>query len=88
MNNTVKMTDALLEDYELQEEVSGKGSYGVVRRCFNKQTGQEAACKTIRKSDILIHPSIDKERCYNEIRTMQRVSGHPAVVSLHAAYEE
>jgi serine/threonine protein kinase len=81
-----KMTDALLQDYQLQEEVIGRGRFGVIRRCFNKRSGQQAACKTIRKADL--HDSIDRECLNSEIKIMQYVSGHPTVVALHDVYED
>jgi len=80
------MTDALLRNYRLQDEVIGRGRFGVIRRCFNKQSGQQAACKTITKADL--HDSVDKECLNNEIKIMQCVSGHPAVVALHDVYED
>lgn len=81
------MTDALLRNYQLQEEVLGRGRFGVIRRCFKKQSGQQAACKTIRKSDLL-HDSIDRDCLHNEIKIMQYVAGHRAVVALHEVYED
>jgi serine/threonine protein kinase len=81
------MTDSLLRNYQLQEELIGRGRFGVIRRCFNKRSGQQAACKTIRKADLL-HDSIDRECLNNEIKIMEYVAGHPAVVSLHEAYED
>nr|ABK22812.1 unknown [Picea sitchensis] len=81
------MTDALLRNYQLQDEVIGRGRFGVIRRCFSKRSGQQAACKTIRKSDLL-HDSIDRDCLRNEIKIMQYVAGHPAVVALHEACED
>lgn len=81
------MTDALLHNYQLQEEVIGRGRFGVIRRCLNKRNGQQTACKTIRKADLL-HDPIDRECLDNEIKMMQYVSGHPAVVAFHEAYED
>jgi len=81
------MTDALLQNYQFQEEVIGRGRFGVIRRCLNKRSGQHAACKTITKSDLL-HDSIDRECLENEIKIMQYVAGHRAVVALHDAYED
>jgi len=81
------MTDSLLRNYQLQEELIGRGRFGVIRRCFNKRSGQQAACKTIRKADLL-HDSIDRECLNNEIKIMQYVSGHPSVVALHDVYED
>lgn len=82
------MTDALLRNYQLQEEVIGRGRFGVTRRCLSKRSsGQQTACKTIRKSDLL-HDSIDRDCLRNEIKIMQHVAGHPAVVALHEVYED
>eukprot|EP00253_Pinus_taeda_P029040 PITA_29040 len=81
------MTDALLQNYQLQDEVIGRGRFGVIRRWLNKQSGQQAACKTITKSDVL-QDSFDRECLDNESKIMQYVAGHPAVVALHHAYED
>ena len=58
----------------------------MIRICWNKQSGQQGACKTIRKADLV--DSIDRECLNNEIKIMQYVSGHPVVVALYEAYED
>ena len=39
------------EDYELGD-VIGEGAFGLVRRCKNRRTGDEFACKTLEKSQM------------------------------------
>eukprot|EP00253_Pinus_taeda_P035211 PITA_35211 len=82
------MTEAFLQNYRLQlhEKVIGRGRFGVIRKCLNKRSGQQVACKTITKADP--QDSNDRECLNNEIRIMQHLSGHPTVVSLHDVYED
>ncbi|KAJ9146489.1 hypothetical protein P3X46_028748 [Hevea brasiliensis] len=57
----------------------GRGKFGSVWLCRSKATGEEFACKTLRKGEQTVH---------REVEIMQHLSGHPGVVTLHAVYEE
>lgn len=65
-------------EYELGD-VIGKGKFGSVILCRNKASGQEFACKTLRKGEEIVH---------REVEIMQHLSGHPSVVTLKAVYED
>merc|ERR1711962_574358 len=66
--------------YETFEEV-GKGRFGVVYRCVNKETGQRRAAKIIKciQADA-------KEKVREEISIMNSLR-HPKLLQLAAAYE-
>lgn len=58
----------------------GRGKFGLVRICKSKATGEELACKTL--------PKKIEENVHKEVEIMQRLSGHPSVVTLQAVYED
>ncbi|PIM97928.1 Ca2+/calmodulin-dependent protein kinase, EF-Hand protein superfamily [Handroanthus impetiginosus] len=66
------------QQYELDKTI-GKGKFGSVVLCRSKATGEEFACKILRK---------DKEIVHQEVEIMQHLSGHPGVVTLKAVYED
>ncbi|KAL7002986.1 hypothetical protein U1Q18_004146 [Sarracenia purpurea var. burkii] len=66
------------QDYFLGA-VIGKGKFGLVVLCRSKASGEEFACKTLRKGDEIVH---------REVEIMQHLSGHPGVVTLKAVYED
>ncbi|XP_042008024.1 serine/threonine-protein kinase PEPKR2-like [Salvia splendens] len=66
------------QDYELDKTI-GKGKFGSVVLCRSKATGEEFACKTLRKGEEVVH---------REVEIMQHLSGHPGVVTLKAVYED
>ncbi|CAN0888511.1 Serine/threonine-protein kinase PEPKR2 [Linum grandiflorum] len=57
----------------------GQGKFGSVSLCRSKVSGEEFACKTLKKGEETVH---------REVEIMQHLSGHPGVVTLHAVYEE
>ncbi|KAL8553505.1 hypothetical protein ACS0TY_001991 [Phlomoides rotata] len=65
-------------DYELTKTL-GQGKFGSVVLCRSKATGEEFACKTLRKGEEIVH---------REVEIMQHLSGHPGVVTLKAVYED
>ncbi|KAL3635330.1 hypothetical protein CASFOL_019877 [Castilleja foliolosa] len=65
-------------DYELAESI-GQGKFGSVVLCRSKLTGEEFACKILRKGEEIVH---------REVEIMQHLSGHPGVVTLKAVYED
>ncbi|XP_041014514.1 serine/threonine-protein kinase PEPKR2-like isoform X2 [Juglans microcarpa x Juglans regia] len=66
------------QDYELGV-IIGKGKFGSVTLCRNKVSGEQFACKTLRKGEELV---------YQEVEIMQHLSGHPGIVTLRAVYED
>ncbi|KAK4401835.1 Serine/threonine-protein kinase PEPKR2 [Sesamum angolense] len=66
------------QEYELAKTI-GKGKFGSVLLCRSKATGEEFACKTLRKGEEIVH---------REVEIMQHLSGHPGVVTLKAVYED
>ncbi|KAK6143679.1 hypothetical protein DH2020_024027 [Rehmannia glutinosa] len=66
------------QEYELAKTL-GQGKFGSVVLCRSKTTGEEFACKTLRKGEEIVH---------REVEIMQHLSGHPGVVTLKAVYED
>ncbi|KAL1544361.1 serine/threonine-protein kinase PEPKR2-like [Salvia divinorum] len=64
--------------YEMDKTL-GKGKFGSVVLCRSKATGEECACKTLKKGEEIVH---------REVEIMQHLSGHPGVVTLKAVYED
>ncbi|KAJ6811914.1 serine/threonine-protein kinase PEPKR2 [Iris pallida] len=58
----------------------GRGKFGSVRLCRSKSTGEEFACKTLKKNG--------EESVHREMEIMQHLSGHPNVVALKAVFED
>ena len=74
------------ESIELRYEVMetpGLGASGVVRRCIERNTGLEWACKTISK-----HHKKDVASLKNEVAAMLELMDHSYVVSLHDVVED
>ncbi|KAL6531700.1 hypothetical protein OROMI_028063 [Orobanche minor] len=66
------------QEYELTKTL-GRGKFGSVVLCRRKTTGEEFACKILRKGEEIVH---------REVEIMQHLSGHPCVVTLKAVYED
>ncbi|KAL2231487.1 serine/threonine-protein kinase PEPKR2-like [Sesamum indicum] len=66
------------QEYELAK-IIGQGKFGSVALCRSKATGEEFACKTLRKGEEIVH---------REVEIMQHLSGHPGVVTLKSVYED
>ncbi|XP_042204331.1 phosphorylase b kinase gamma catalytic chain, skeletal muscle/heart isoform-like isoform X3 [Homarus americanus] len=67
------------------KEVLGRGGCSVVRRCIEKETGQQFAAKIIDLSD-----SSDEgvhEATIREIDVLRMVAGHPYIIELHDVFE-
>eukprot|EP01018_Ginkgo_biloba_P021899 Gb_04848 [translate_table: standard] len=73
--------DGVHEKYELQEEL-GRGKFGVIRRCTNRRTGAELACKTIRKSNH------DLEALRNEMKVLQHLGNHTGIIQTEEILED
>ncbi|CAF1465214.1 unnamed protein product [Rotaria magnacalcarata] len=66
------------------KEVLGKGLSSVVRKCVEKATGKEYACKIMEFNDD------SGEECaatLREIRILKLVGGHPNIIDIVASFE-
>ncbi|CAI0463803.1 unnamed protein product [Linum tenue] len=68
-----------IEDDYVFGATLGRGKFGSVSLCTSRASGEEFACKTLKKGEETVH---------REVEIMQHLSGHPGVVTLHAVYEE
>ena len=75
----------VLGDYELLD-VLGEGAFGVVKRCRNRATGQDFACKIIQKRQL--RKRADVEDIRREVQILMLLSSHPSVAALVASYED
>jgi phosphorylase kinase gamma subunit len=66
------------------KEVIGKGLSSVVRKCVEKATGKEYACKIIEFND-----DNDDEHAatLREIQILKLVGGHPNIIDIVASFE-
>jgi calcium-dependent protein kinase len=67
--------------YSLEDTI-GTGSFGTVRKCRDKSTGELFACKTIRKDRVE-----DPQVLRNEIDLLAQVR-HPHIIQLMDVYED
>ena len=75
-----------VRDYYVMEKELGRGQYGVIRLCTEKATGKSFACKSINKGKLTgVREVEDVQR---EVKVMEILRGHPAIIELHAAYED
>ncbi|CAI2364292.1 unnamed protein product [Moneuplotes crassus] len=68
--------------YDIEDKILGEGSFGVVRRGADKDTGEIRAIKSIKKSRIR-----SKTRLLNELSTLKTLD-HPNIVKLFEVYED
>ena len=66
------------------KEVIGKGLSSVVRKCVEKGTGKEYACKIVEFND-----DSEEERAstLREIQILKLVGGHPNIIDIVASFE-
>jgi serine/threonine protein kinase len=72
---------AFVGRYELLDTI-GQGTFGVVRKCRNRETGDMFAVKTILKSKV---PNLGLLK--KEVELLRQVD-HPHIIKLYDAYEE
>ncbi|CAI5967276.1 unnamed protein product [Closterium sp. NIES-65] len=65
--------------YRLGEEV-GRGHFGVVRVCWDAETGEQFACKSVLLSNVKRQEDVNELRA--EICMLLRLRGHEHIVSL------
>ncbi|KAF1383012.1 hypothetical protein PFLUV_G00149810 [Perca fluviatilis] len=77
--------DILFEDvYELCE-VIGKGPFSVVRRCINRETGQQFAVKIVDVAQFTSSPGLSTEDLKREASICHMLK-HPHIVELLETY--
>ncbi|KAL1139815.1 hypothetical protein AAG570_006792 [Ranatra chinensis] len=77
------LKDNFEDFYDVFEEI-GKGHFAVVKRCVNKETGEEYAGKLIRKKRVC--RGVPMEDIQREIRTLNQLE-HPGIIKLHDIYD-
>ncbi|CAN0210506.1 unnamed protein product, partial [Discosporangium mesarthrocarpum] len=80
------VTDVTARDvrdkYEIERSQLGHGHYGVVRRCWDKETREGYAIKTIKKNKVSRIESLRRE-----IEILRCVD-HPCIIKLYDVYED
>ena len=71
--------------YRLEEEI-GRGEFGIIYSCTDVITGEQYACKSIRKSGL--KTKLDVEDVQREVQVMERLKGHPAIIGIKATFED
>lgn len=66
--------------------ILGSGSFGVVKSCVDRETGESFACKVFQKS--LFRLPDEDNKIQHEINVMERVQSHGNVVRFCGAYED
>ncbi|XP_037289665.1 phosphorylase kinase gamma isoform X2 [Rhipicephalus microplus] len=71
------------------KEILGRGISSTVRRCINKETGEEFAAKIIDISSDTdgSGPTSLYQATKREIDVLKRVAGHPYIIELHDVFE-
>uniref|UniRef100_A0A2I3MJ73 Peripheral plasma membrane protein CASK n=1 Tax=Papio anubis TaxID=9555 RepID=A0A2I3MJ73_PAPAN len=78
--------DVLFEDvYELCGELIGKGPFSVVRRCINRETGQQFAVKIVDVAKFTSSPGLSTEDLKREASICHMLK-HPHIVELLETY--
>ncbi|WJZ88094.1 hypothetical protein VitviT2T_007425 [Vitis vinifera] len=75
----------IYKTYRLGKEL-GRGEFGVTHQCFDLETGEIFACKTISKSKLTTE--IDIQDVRREVEIMKHLPKHPNIVRLKEAYED
>ncbi|KAJ9178592.1 hypothetical protein P3X46_010466 [Hevea brasiliensis] len=73
------------EKYQIGKEL-GRGEFGVTYKCYEKETWDAYACKTISKAKL--KTEIDIEDVRREVEIMRHLPKHPNIVSFKEAYED
>lgn len=66
------------------KEVLGKGLSSVVRKCVEKGTGKEYACKIVEFND---DSPDERNATLREIQILKLVGGHPNIIDIVASFE-
>lgn len=71
--------------YVLGQEL-GRGTFGIIRLCVERETGAIFACKSVTKSSLLT--PLDRGNLRREVLIMDMLEGHSSIISLHAVMED
>ncbi|GAB4813439.1 hypothetical protein N2152v2_000485 [Parachlorella kessleri] len=82
-----------LTDHYQFDRVLGKGGFGLVRVVIEKTTGQEFACKSVKKRLDIPNLSVEKQAAHldnvkREIAILKKLRGTLSVVHFKGAYED
>lgn len=75
-----------LTDHYLLGQKLGQGQFGTTYLCTDKSSGEDYACKSIAKRNLLCQE--DYEDVWREIQMMHHLSEHAHVVRIKATYED
>ncbi len=70
------------EHYDLHN-ILGKGAFSIVRRCTEKETGNEYAAKIVKTSKMQVRDLLKLER---EAKICRKLLDHNNIVRLHNYY--
>jgi serine/threonine protein kinase len=73
-------TGSLRQKYEVAQGVLGQGQFAVVRKCRNRESGQNCAVKFIKIKGTSM------DRLVQEVEILRALKGHPNIVSLYDVY--
>ena len=71
--------------YKLGGEI-GRGAYGIVTKCIDRESGRFMACKSVSKANL--QGEDDLNALSLEISAMTTMSNHPYVVRLYEVLED
>ncbi|XP_022972167.1 calcium-dependent protein kinase 24 [Cucurbita maxima] len=77
--------DNIFEKYRFGKEL-GRGEFGITHQCFQIETGETFACKTISKSKL--RSEINVEDVRREVAIMRSLPKHPNIVTFKEAFED
>lgn len=77
--------DNIFEKYRFGKEL-GRGEFGITHQCFEIETGETFACKTISKSKL--RSEINVEDVRREVAIMRILPKHPNIVTFKEAFED
>ena len=76
----------LQDKYELHKKVLGRGSFAVVKRCKEIETGAIRACKMVSKYSQE-RPTQTTQSLNDEIQIFRRMGSHPNILQIFDVYE-
>eukprot|EP00897_Mesotaenium_endlicherianum_P004110 jgi/Mesen1/3727/ME000202S02815 len=79
-------TGKLTDFYVPLDEKLGKGNFGMVVVCRDRQTGARVACKSIQKEHLKHKDDVEDVR--REILIMRHLAGHEKIIDLLGVYED
>ena len=80
----VDHTRNIKDDYKIDPNIIGEGSFGIVKKGRSKQTGEKVAIKMIAKRTMTEEDNIGLQ---TEIDILKQVD-HPNIVKLYDVYED